>query len=67
MTTRTLEFDLTTEETINRLKEAFRVQTVAQVISRAIALAEEARKQAGSSNVIILSGQEGATKIDLAR
>jgi hypothetical protein len=67
MAIETLEFDTTAQETIDRLKAAFRVRTTAEVVSRAIALADEAQKYAGSRGVIILSGESGTTKVDLAR
>jgi len=67
MATQTLEFPPSTEEAINRLKRAFHVASTAEVISRALALADEAQRYAGDGDVIILSGQGGTTKIDLAR
>jgi hypothetical protein len=66
MSIQTLEFDDATDTTIARLMQAFRVNTPGQVISRAIALADQAREFAGDNSVIVLSGQKGATKIDLA-
>ncbi|HVC63495.1 MAG TPA: hypothetical protein VND19_24415 [Acetobacteraceae bacterium] len=67
MATQTLEFPPSTEEAIDRLKKAFRVNSTAEVISRALALADEAQRYAGDGTVIVLSGPGGNTKIDLAR
>ncbi len=66
MSVQTLEFDSTTDEIIEDLKRAFRVNTTADVIQRAIALADRARRYAEPGSVIVLSGQRGDTKIDLA-
>jgi hypothetical protein len=67
MVTKTLEFPPSTEEAINRLKRALHVASTAEVISRAIALADEAQRYAGDGSIIVLSGQGANTKIDLAR
>ena len=67
MSIQTLEFDVKTDEILNRLQVAFRVDSTAEVIRRAIALAAEALTQAGTDHVIVLSGAAGSAKIDLAR
>jgi hypothetical protein len=66
MSVQTLQFDSKTDEIIDDLKRAFRVTSTADVIRRAIALADEARRYAEPGSVIVLSGQHGDTKIDLA-
>jgi hypothetical protein len=66
MSVKTLEFDPRTDEIIDDLKRAFRVTSTADVIRRAIALADQARRCAEPGSVIVLSGQHGDTKIDLA-
>jgi hypothetical protein len=67
MSTQTFEFDANTDETLNRLMVAFGVNSTAEVIRRAIALATEASTYAGANDVIVLSGAAGSTKIDLKR
>jgi hypothetical protein len=67
MSIHTLEFDVKTDETLNRLQAAFRVDSTAEVIRRAIALAAEALTYAGADDVIVLSGAAGSKKIDLTR
>jgi hypothetical protein len=67
MSIQSFEFDDKTDENLNRLKVAFRVNSTAEVIRRAIALAEAASKYAGTDDVIVLSGTAGSKKIDLTR
>jgi hypothetical protein len=67
MAIQTLAFDPAAEAMIARIMQAFHVQTTGDVISRALALAEEARKSAGDGGVVILSGQGPSAKIDLTR
>jgi hypothetical protein len=65
MSIQTFEFDGKTDETLARLQVKFRVNSTAEVIRRAIALAVEASTHAGADDVIVLSGAAGSKKIDL--
>ncbi len=64
MPARKIEIAPSAPEIIDRLKRKFRVNTSGEVPSRAIALADEAMPR---SDVIVLAGEAGVTKIDLSQ
>jgi len=65
MSIQSFEFNAQTDEIIERLMRVFQVRTPAEVIQRSLALASEASKFAGEDRIIVLSGPDGATKLDL--